>query len=118
MGVQGRDHSAMIAFYRGEEFVAIAVLVSRSCPLTKGNSSITGASLPQRSSPPAIPPSVSPGRPTGPAARGSHPTPMAAVFLHAFGNARHVRLAGERAPDPRHRPLLDPRRQDLRLPRR
>jgi len=36
-------------------------------------------------------------------------------FLHAF---RHIRIAGERVPDARHRPCPDPRRQDLDLPRR
>ncbi len=38
-------------------------------------------------------------------------------LLHAFRHVRHVRLAGERAPDARHRPRADPRRQDLGLPR-
>ncbi len=39
-------------------------------------------------------------------------------LLHAFRHVRHVRLAGERAPDARHRPRPNPRRQDLGLPRR
>jgi hypothetical protein len=34
------------------------------------------------------------------------------------GMLRHVRLAGERAPDARHRPRPDPRRPNLGLPRR
>jgi acetyl-CoA acetyltransferase len=36
------------------------------------------------------------------------------LSLHAF---RHVRIAGERAPDARHRPGPNPRCQDLGLPR-
>ena len=39
-------------------------------------------------------------------------------LLHAFRHVRHVRIAGERAPDARHRPRPDPRRPDLGLPRR
>ncbi len=38
-------------------------------------------------------------------------------LLHAFRHVRHVRIAGERAPDARHRPRPDPRRPDLGLPR-
>ena len=38
--------------------------------------------------------------------------------LHAFRHVRHVRIAGERAPDARHCPGADPRCQDLGLPRR
>ncbi len=37
-------------------------------------------------------------------------------LLHAFRHVRHVRIAGERAPDARHRPRPNPRRQDLGLP--
>jgi hypothetical protein len=37
-------------------------------------------------------------------------------FLHAFRHVRHVCIAGERAPDARHRPRPDPRCQDLGLP--
>jgi acetyl-CoA acetyltransferase len=37
-------------------------------------------------------------------------------LLHAFRHVRHVRAAGERAPDARHRSRPDPRRQDLGLP--
>src|SRR5262249_9789216 len=39
-------------------------------------------------------------------------------LLHAFRHVRHVRTAGKCAPDARHRPRPDPRRQDLGLPRR
>jgi len=39
-------------------------------------------------------------------------------FVHAFRYVWHVRAAGERAPDARHRPRPDPRRQDFGLPRR
>ena len=39
-------------------------------------------------------------------------------LLHAFGHVRHVRHAGERAADARHRPGPGPGRQDLGLPRR
>src|SRR6516165_3305771 len=39
------------------------------------------------------------------------------AFLHAFRHVRHVCAAGERAPDARHRPRPDPRRQGLGLPR-
>src|ERR1700730_16374668 len=39
-------------------------------------------------------------------------------LLHAFRHVRHVRLAGERAPDARHRPRPNLRRPDLGLPRR
>ena len=38
-------------------------------------------------------------------------------LLHAFRHVRHVRPAGKRAPDARHRPSSDPRRQGLGLPR-
>ena len=38
-------------------------------------------------------------------------------YMHS-GMLRHVRIAGERAPDARHRPRPNPRRQDLGLPRR
>jgi hypothetical protein len=34
---------------------------------------------------------------------------------YMFRHVRHVRLAGERAPDARHRPRPDPRRQNLGL---
>ena len=37
-------------------------------------------------------------------------------LLHAFRHVRHVRIAGERAPDARHRPGPNPRCQDLGLP--
>ncbi len=37
-------------------------------------------------------------------------------LLHALRHVRHVRLAGERPPDARHRPGADPRRKNLRLP--
>src|SRR5437667_340563 len=39
-------------------------------------------------------------------------------FLHAFRHVRHVRIAGERVPDARHRPRANRRRPDLGLPRR
>ena len=38
--------------------------------------------------------------------------------LHALRHVRHVRAAGERAPDARHRAGAGPGRQDLGLPRR
>jgi hypothetical protein len=38
--------------------------------------------------------------------------------LHAFRHVRHVRLAGERALNARHRPRPDPLCPDLGLPRR
>src|SRR5271165_5070300 len=39
-------------------------------------------------------------------------------LLHAFRHVRHVRIAGERAPDARHRARPYIGRQDLGLPRR
>src|SRR5438874_6991577 len=39
-------------------------------------------------------------------------------LLHAFRHVRHVRIAGERAPNARHRPRANPRCPDLGLPRR
>jgi len=39
------------------------------------------------------------------------------LSYHAFRHVRHVRLAGKRAPNARHRPRPNPRRQDLGLPR-
>jgi hypothetical protein len=38
-------------------------------------------------------------------------------LLHAFRPVRHVRASRKRAPNARHRPRPDPRRQDLGLPR-
>src|SRR5207248_2836924 len=38
-------------------------------------------------------------------------------LLHAFRHVRHVRVAGERAPDARHRPGAGARRQALGVPR-
>jgi len=52
------------------------------------------------------------GRPPGDPAQHQWRRPL----LHAFQHVRH--LAGERAPDARHRSCADPRRQDLGLPRR
>ena len=40
------------------------------------------------------------------------------ALLHALRHVRHVRAAGERAPDARHRPGAGARREDLGLPRR
>ncbi len=37
-------------------------------------------------------------------------------LLHALRHVRHVRTAGERAPDARHRPRPNPRRQNFGLP--
>jgi hypothetical protein len=45
-------------------------------------------------------------------------TPTAAAFPTCIPHVRHLGLAGERAPDARHRPCPDPRRSDLGLPRR
>jgi hypothetical protein len=56
-------------------------------------------------------------RNTAPAAN-CRSTPMAAAFPTCIPAVRHVHIAGERAPDARHRPRPDPRRPDLGLPRR
>jgi acetyl-CoA acetyltransferase len=44
--------------------------------------------------------------------------PLNTSVVHALRHVRHVRAAGERAPNARHRPRPNPRCQDLGLPRR
>ena len=54
-------------------------------------------------------------RNTAPGGKPPLNTNGGALSLHAL---RHVRIAGERAPNARHRPRPDPRRQNLGLSRR
>ena len=69
------------------------------------------------SSPSATPVPASPGRPAGPAARDPARHQWRRPLLHAFRHVPHVCVAGERAPDARHRSRPDPRCQDLGLTR-
>ncbi len=66
------------------------------------------AARPAPSSPSATPPPASPGRPAGRPPGDPAQHQWRRPFVHAFQQVLHVRLAGKRAPDVRHRPRPDP----------